>query len=344
MPGYQRLVVVLAACVVITALVGTWYLMKGEPSIGFGELLTTLRHAPDSSDTGGYLLRELRLPRLLLSLAAGGALGIAGVLLQYTLRNPIADPGLLGISQAAGWVVALSVMFPAAISGGMVPALCLVAGVLASGILVLLARSIRDPVRLILIGVVISLLFDTLSSATLILLPFNRLSGLSQYFSFTVGSLSAATWSDLSTVLPWLAVAVPIGLLSGRALNLLQLGDDIAIAQGMRVTRARAVLLGAATLLVAPVVAVVGPVSFVSLVAPHVAKWLLRTSNAYLVLPASAGIGAVVLLLADAAGRLLFFPREIPAGIWTIVVIGPVAVWMARQSIRQTTAAAGATS
>jgi iron complex transport system permease protein len=316
-------------------LVGTWFLMKGEPSIGLGQVWTSLWHAPDSSDVGGYLMRELRLPRLVMSLIAGGALGLAGVLLQYTLRNPIADPGLLGISQAAGWVVALAVMFPGAVSRTTLPLLCLAAGLLASTVLVVLARSIRDSVRLILIGVVISLLFDTLSSATLVLLPFNRLSGLSSYFSFTVGSVSSATWTELDSVLPWLAVAVPLALLSGRALNLLQLGDDVAIAQGMKVTRARALLLGCATLLVAPVVATIGPIAFVSLIAPHVAKWFLRTSNAFLVLPASAAIGAVVMLLADTAGRLLFFPREIPAGIWTIAVIGPVAVWMARRSIRE---------
>jgi len=333
--GAGRLLLLGAAGLAVILLVGCWYLIKGDPSISLSELMRSL-FGGDTKDNGAYLVRQVRLPRLLLALVAGGALGLAGAVLQYTLKNPIADPGILGMSQAAAFVVALSVLFPAAMPRLLLPVVCILAGLATSAILVLLAKSIRDPVRLLLVGVVLAALGSTLTSATIVLLPIDRAVGLGQFFGFTAGTVASASWSRLGLILPWLAVAVPAALLSGRALNLLQLGDDMAIGRGMRVTRARALLLTCACLLVAPVVAVVGPISFVALLSPHVAKVVLRTSNAHLVLPASAIVGAVVMLLADTAGRLLFFPTEIPAGIWTIVVVGPLAVVLARRSVGRT--------
>lgn len=327
----SRLSAVIVVCVSGCVLIAAWFLMSGEPAVGLSRVWTAV-FDPVADDTANLVIRDLRLPRLFLVLACGLALGLAGVILQDTLRNPIADPGLLGIGPAANWMVALSLLFPI-LGGALLPFLCLAAGVAVGAILVLVARSIRDPIRLALIGAVISMLCATLTAATLLVLPTNRATGLGQFFSFTVGSASTATWSRLSLVVPWLIVAVPLALLSGRALNLLQLGDDVAIGRGMKVTRARTLLLLCAALLVAPSVAAVGPVSFIALISPHVARAVLRTSNAHLVLPAAGVIGAAVLLLADAAGRLLFFPLEVPMGIWTIVVIGPAAIWMARHPV-----------
>ncbi|MGN6721202.1 MAG: FecCD family ABC transporter permease [Marmoricola sp.] len=331
--GRGRLLILGAATLATILVVGCWYLLDGDPRISMGTLIRALT-GQGSHDTGIYLVRQVRLPRLLLALLAGIALGLAGVVLQYTLRNPIADPGILGLSQASSLVVAVSVLFPGALPHLMLPVACIVAGLGASAILVVLAKSIRDPVRLLLVGVVLASLGATLTSAVIVLLPLDRAVGLGQFFGFTAGTIASASWSQIALVAPWLVVAIPAALLSGRPLNLLQLGDDMAIGRGMRVTRARALLLTCACLLVAPVVAVVGPISFVALLSPHVAKVVLRTSNAHLILPASAMVGAIVLLLADTAGRLLFFPTEIPAGIWTIVVVGPMAVILARRSAR----------
>ena len=331
--GAPRLVALLVGSAVLILAVGCWFLMRGAPSLSFSATMHAL--GGGGGGDGPYLVREVRLPRLILGITSGAALGLAGTVLQYSLRNPIADPSLLGVSQAASFVVALSVLFPNLLPQTALPFACLAAGIFASVLLVVLARSIRNPVQLILVGVVLALLGATLTSATIILLPTARNIGLSQFFGFTAGTIANGSWSRVDLLLPWLAVGVPAALLSGRALNLLQLGDDMAIGRGMRVTRARALLLVTAAVLVAPVVAVIGPLSFVALLAPHLARAVLRTSNAHLVLPASAAIGAVVVMLADTAGRLLMFPTEIPAGVWTIVVIGPVAIWMARSSGRR---------
>ena len=279
----------LLASAALIAGVGCWFLMKGAPSLSFGELVRAL--TGKGNGPGAFLVRDVRLPRLVLALACGAALGLAGTLLQYALRNPIADPSLLGVSQAASFVVALTVLFPTALPSAAVPFACLAAGILASVVLVVLARSIRNPVRLILVGVVLASLGATLTSATIILLPLARNIGLNQFFSYTAGSISSGSWQRVQLLAPWLAVGIPAALVSGRALNLLQLGDDVAIGRGMRVNRARLLLLGCAAILVSPVVAVVGPLSFVALLAPHLARTVVGTSNAHVVLPASAAIG-----------------------------------------------------
>lgn len=120
-----------------------------------------------------------------------------------------------------------------------------------------------------------------------------------------------------------------------RQLNLLQLGDELASGLGMKVTRVRFYLLTVAAILIAPVVAVTGPIGFVALLSPHMVRMLLRTSNAYSVLPTSALAGGLVLIVADTLARLLFFPLEIPVGVWTIAVIGPVVLWLASSKSRQ---------
>jgi iron complex transport system permease protein len=329
-----RVVVTVAAGIALIALVAAWYLSRGEPNVGIDVVWRAIVWSGDPSDPAAIAIRELRLPRVTLAIAAGAALGVAGVIMQDSLRNPIADPSLLGISQAAALVVAILLLFPGALPEVSTPLLTLAAGLVTGIILVLLARSIRDPVRLIIVGVVLGLLYTSLTSVALLLAPPGS-GGLSRFFTFTTGSVSSASWQRLDGIWPWLIVAFPLGLLCGRVLNVLQLGDDVASGLGMRVTRARLALLSIAVLLVAPVVAVAGPIAFVAFLSPHVARSLLRSSNAHGVLPTAAVVGALVVLLADSIGRLLFFPLEIPAGIWTIVVAGPIAIWFAGSALRR---------
>lgn len=324
-----RVVLLLAGAGAVIVVVGAWYLSRGEPNIGLGEVWNAVlgRSAPD--DIAAFTVRELRLPRLMLALLAGAALGLSGTIMQDALRNPIADPGLLGISQSASLVVAISLLFPGVVPDLGLPALCLIAGLVTGGVLVLVARTVRDPIRLVLIGFVMALFISTLTEIVTLLVPGEGASFLAQFYRFDIGSVSGASWNRLRPVWIWTALAIPLALLSGRTLNVLQLGDDMAASLGMHISRVRLALLSIAVLLVAPVVSVAGPIAFVALLAPHVSRALLRTTNAMSVLPASAAVGAVIVLLADVAGRLAFFPVEIPAGIWTIVLIGPVAILLA---------------
>jgi iron complex transport system permease protein len=341
-----RLLGVVGGVIVGIGMLGLWYLSRGEPNVSPGQAAATVldaiqgRPAADA-DVTAYLILELRLPRLLLGLVAGAGLGLSGVILQDTLRNPIADPSLLGVSSAAALGVAVLFFFPGLVPEPLTPAVALGAGLAAGTVLVLLARSIRDPIRLILIGALMAALLTTVTSIVLLLAPNTGGFNVARFMTYQVGSLSGASLDKLGAVLPWLGLAIPLALLGARTLNVLQLGDDVAAGLGMNVTRARFRLLVVAVLLVAPVVWVAGPIAFVALLSPHVARFALGSSNAYSVLPASAAIGAFVVLVADTTGRLLFFPTEVPVGIWTIAIVGPIAAFLAGPGLRAPATAPG---
>jgi iron complex transport system permease protein len=332
---WSRVVLVLLGGLVVAAVVAVVSLASGDPQLSPAEAWKALSGDPAIDETTRFVVQDLRLPRLIGAFMAGAALALAGVILQDSLRNPIADPSLLGISEAAVIAVTFAVLVPGFSSAVGTPILAMIAGMLAGGVIVLFARSIRDSVRLILIGAVLALLLTAVTT-TMVLFLFPDASGGEVAFllRYTTGSVSAVDWDDVRAILPWLLVAVPLALLSGRSLNLLQLGDDMAIGLGMRVTRARLLLFVVAMLLVAPVVAVTGPIAFVAFLSPHIARYLVRTSNAYAVLPVSLVVGGIVVALADLLGRLLFYPVEIPAGIWTVVIAGPIAVAVAGTRLR----------
>jgi iron complex transport system permease protein len=330
-----RLVLFLLACLCLGALAAAYTLTHGEPTVSLEEAWWAISGGPSIDETTRFVIRDLRLPRLIVALLAGAALALAGVILQDSLRNPIADPSLLGISEAAVLIVALTLFIPGFAFGISTPILALTGGLAAGSLIVTLARSIRDSVRLILMGAVLALLLTSVTTAiTLFLYPASGSGEVAFLLRFTTGSVSSTTWQELWSIVPWLIVAIPLGLVAARTLNLLQLGDDVASGLGMRVTRARLVLFLVAMLMVAPVTAVTGPIAFVAFLCPHIARFVLRTTDAHAVLPAAAAVGGLMVLAADLLGRLVFYPLEIPAGVWTIMVGGPIAVVLAGRVLR----------
>jgi iron complex transport system permease protein len=321
-----RLIAALAVCLVLIATLGLLNFVRGAPNVALAEVWRAVAAPADGASQAHFLIRELRIPRVLLATVCGLALGLVGVLLQDSLRNPLADPGLLGIAQGAGFATALSAIYPEVVPDLPQPLLCLIAGLLVGAVVVAFSGTIHDPVRVILTGAICSGFFGVLTSAVLLLAPYDRSAGIGSYLRYVSGSVSAAEWSQLWMVAPWLALGIPAALLSGRALNLLQLGDELASGAGLNPFRARLLLIFIALLLMSPVIAAVGPVAFVALFAPHIARGLLVSSDARQVLLLSGLCGAALLLAADTAGRLLFFPIEIPAGIWTVAIIGPATV------------------
>jgi len=339
----RRIAFVVAALSVSTGLIALWSLSRGEPTLGLAETWLALTgQGPERPNVSQLVVLELRLPRVLLACLAGAALGLAGTILQDTLRNPIADPGLLGVSQAATLVVAVALFFPGTLPDMATPVLAAAAGLAAGWIFVLLAGRLADPVRLILIGVLLAGLFGTTTTVLLFALPPEQALQTAELYRFSIGSLVASSWERVAVAAPWLMVTIPIALLCGRPLNLLQLGDDVASGLGMNVTRTRFGLMAVSVLLIAPVVAVAGPIAAVALLSPHIARFALRTSNAFAILPASALVGALVVLVADLLARLALYPIEVPAGVWTIIIAGPAAIWFAATRIRSAPSAAPA--
>lgn len=278
------------------------------------------------------VITTLRLPRVLLGMLLGAGMALSGVILQDALKNALADPGLLGVSTGASLVVAVIVVFDVAIPFGALPFLALLGG-LSSGLIILfVTRLTRDPVRTILIGAALSALMGALITATIVLAQPNDLQVL---YSFLVGSLTGRNHEDLITVLPWLAVGIPLSLLLGRVLNLLQLGDDMAEGLGLPVFRTRFLLFLVSIGMTAAMVAVAGPIGFVALLAPHMTRYLLRTSDSRQVLLIAALLGAVLLVGSDLLAREIFSPAELPVGLILTVVGSPIALILLRRALNE---------
>ncbi|WP_416150152.1 FecCD family ABC transporter permease [Salipaludibacillus sp. HK11] len=321
----QPLIRIVLVLLFTIGLIVIWNLTRGAPNVPLLDLWNAL-FATDSENTAHFLINELRLPRMLLVICCGGALGIAGVLLQDSLRNPLADPGLLGVSQGASFIVAFSFIYPELMPNIPLPILCLISGSLAGIAVLLLSGMNRSSIRVIICGAIVSSFIGTFTTALVLLAPPDKSVGLAGYFRFVIGSASGSSWNDLIMLAPWLIVGLSLAFLSGRALNLLQLGDDHATGMGLNPFRIRMFLLLIAMILISPVIATIGPVSFIALFAPHIARGMLRSSDSRKILLLSFLFGVVLLTIADTIGRLLFFPAEVPAGVWTILIIGPCAI------------------
>ena len=322
-PG-RRLALVLAVAAAASLGLAVLQLTRGEPVLGVGDAIDVLRR--DDSSTAAFLVRELRLPRVLAALLAGALLGASGVLLQDSLRNPLADPSLLGVGQGASFAMALFTFYPEIAPPLPRTAVSLVAGAATGVVVLLIAGRIRDSIRVILVGAVMTGFLGSITSLMILLVPPDRVDSFASYQRFVIGSVSPATWSAVAPLAIWFAVGLPFAIVAGRVLDLLKLGDDAAASAGLEPARARIALMALAMVLVAPAYALVGPIGFVALLAPHMARGALRTTGARPVIGAAAVLGAVQVLGADVLGRLLLFPRELPAGLWTVLIAGPFAV------------------
>jgi iron complex transport system permease protein len=332
-------VAVTAVLVAATVLLFCLSVGTGEFSIGVGDVVATLLGGGSRLDS--FVITGLRLPRALVALVVGLALGVSGALTQSIARNPLASPDVLGITAGAGTVAVLLVTATAGTAGAIagtltgtlgLPAAAL-AGGLGTGLLVyfLAWRRGIDGFRLVLIGVAIS---AVMQAVTTWLLVTADIRDVARAQAWLVGSLDGRTWSDVWPAL--VGAAVLLGVVAAVAFQLapLHLGDDVAAGLGVRLGAVRAVLLLCAVLLAALAVSAAGPVPFVALVAPQVAMRLLRLPTPPLV--ASGVVGALLLLGADLVARLL--PLTLPVGVVTAAVGGPFLVYLlVRANLRGTT-------
>ncbi|ULR48215.1 FecCD family ABC transporter permease [Streptomyces deccanensis] len=277
---------------------------------------------------------SVRLPRTALGLATGAALGLSGSLMQALTRNPLADPGILGVSAGAAFAVVLSV---GVLGIGSVYGYIWFAfgGAFAASVLVYLlgglGRSGSTPVKLALAGVAVTSLLFSLTSAIALTDP----DALNRYRFWSAGSLANQDEAVLLRVLPFLAVGAILALACAPALNSLALGDDVAKSLGLKLGLVRVQGVVAVTLLTGGAVAVIGPVVFVGLVVPHIARVLAQLAGIgpdhRWLLPLSAVLAPCLLLAADIAGRLLARPTEIQAGVLVAFVGGPFFIVLVRR-------------
>ncbi|MFT2720535.1 FecCD family ABC transporter permease [Deinococcus sp. A31D244] len=281
---------------------------------------------PDDS-TDSLVIHTLRLPRTLVAALAGAALGVSGLLLQGVTRNPLADPGILGVE--AGGALAILIMvvfFPAAPAALFVPAAFL-GGLLAAAAAYGAARTAGvTPLRLALAGVAVASLAAAATRAVQLLFEERAQGAL---FALS-GSLAGRTWEQLAQIAPWLGGGLLLSLLAAPRVNVLTLGEDVARSLGARTDRDRLIVTGLGVLLAAGSVSVSGPIGFVGLIVPHAARALSGPDHRRS-LPLAALLGAGFLTLADTAARLIDRPAETPVGILVAAVGAPVFVLIARR-------------
>ena len=287
-------------------------------------LKTIFGHGNDLTST---IVWDLRIPRVLVAVIVGVNLAVSGALLQSVMRNPLADPGLTGVSSGAS-VTVLLIMLVFPNFGNWVPLAAMVGGTVAVTIVYALAwkKNGISPVRIILAGVAVNAIFGGITGLLSILYS-DKLPAALQWMN---GSLSGKGMTDVYTLLLYSIFGWIAALFCIRSENLLALGEKVAVNLGENTNKIRIILSLVAVYLAAVSVSVVGLLGFVGLVVPHMAR-LIVGSNYRLLMPMSMVMGAVVLLIADTIGRSLFAPLDIPAGIVMAMVGGPYFLYLMRK-------------
>lgn len=311
----------LAGSCVLSILVGTEHV---DPHTA----RSALWHYTDTGDE--WIVHDLRLPRTVLGLVVGVAIGVSGALIQGVTRNPLADAQVLGVNAGAGLTVVAAIAYLGvrdvgsflwfAFAGAAV-------AVVAVQLLTALGRRAVSPVRMLLAGVAVGAVLDGFSFT--IRLHHPRAFDSMRYWD--AGALDGKAMSVSAVVGPFVAAGVVLAVVVARSLNLLSLGDDTATALGGRVLRTQVLSVVAVTLLAGAATAAAGPIGFVGLMVPHIVRRVVGPDWRWILLY-SVCVGPIVLLLADVAGRVVVAPAELPAGIVTAFIGAPVLIVLIRRA------------
>lgn len=273
-----------------------------------------------------FVLETLRLPRIVMAMLAGASLAVSGLVLQALIRNPLASPDLIGITGGASVAVVFYFGWLASsVSISWLPLIASIGAAIVAFTIYLLAWSEGvQPIKLILIGIGISA--ATSSMTTLLMLFSSDMASLSAY-TWLTGSVYGSNWQDVQQILPWALIPIPLILSVSKTLDAMQLGDALATGLGINIQPSRAALLLLSVILASSAVAYTGAISFVGLLAPHIARSLIK-GNTLILVPAAALIGGQLVVLADLAGRALFGPLDLPAGIFVSAIGAPFFIFL----------------
>ena len=291
----------------------------GTYTLSFEEIWAAFQ--PD--DKNYFTLMEYRLPRAVLAILLGGALAISGVLVQSVVRNPLASPDILGINNAAGLVAVSVLMFLPNLAFYWMPIFAFLGGVLSFVILWIVCGFNFRPIKMAIIGVALSALWAAISHYLMLTNPVE----INTAMLWLTGSLWGRSWSYLNVVLPWLVVLLPLPFIFCRDLDTLGLGENKASTLGVTVNKVQISVLVLAVALSTTAVAICGPIAFLGLVAPHLARRLVGGRHRTL-LPAALIIGALLLQLSDILARVIDPPTELPAGILTAIIGAPYVCYL----------------
>lgn len=286
----------------------------GTYTLSFDEISQAFH--PD--DKNYFTLMEYRLPRALLAIIIGGALAISGVLVQSVVRNPLASPDILGINNAAGLVAVTVLIFLPNLAFYWLPIFAFIGGVLSFILLWMICAFNFRPIKMAIIGVALSALWAAISHYLMLTNPVE----INTAMLWLTGSLWGRSWAYVNVVLPWLLVLLPLPFIFCRDLDTLGLGENKAATLGVSVNKTQILVLVLAVALSTTAVAICGPIAFLGLVAPHLARKLVGGRHRTL-LPASMLIGTLLLQISDILARVIDPPTELPAGILTAIIGAP---------------------
>lgn len=329
--GTARRTAWLLALVALVLLLCVASVAIGARNVSLAEVVGALQGSSETVGEGAVLKR---LPRTVLAVIVGAALAMAGTAMQAVTRNPLAEPGIMGVSSGAALAVVASISFlgmhrPFALMG------MAIAGAACAAVFVYTVGSLggggATPYKLALAGAASAAAFISLTNA--IMLP--RVDLLRTFQFWRVGSVGGASWESISVALPFIVVGALICVWTARGMNSLALGDALATGLGEHVLRTRAIVACGAVVLCGAATAVAGPIGFVGLLVPHLCRTLIGPDHRWLV-PCSALAGAVLLLGADVLGRVIARPEEVEVGVVTAFLGAPFLIWIVRrQKLRE---------
>lgn len=306
----RKLLIVLLSCLVLLAFAAN--MVSGKNWIPFDYWL--------SDDPRGWIITQLRLPRAILAATIGGALGLCGAVLQGYLRNPLADPGVLGVSSGAALGAVISIYFGTSAAQWALPTYAMLGATLTMVLLLLLVGRGGSVVTFVLAGVILSSLTGALTALVISLAP--NPYAVSEVINWLMGALTDRSMNDVKIALPFMAIGAALLFTTGRSLDALSLGEDAARSLGVNLTRLQCVIILGCGLAVGASVAVTGVIGFVGLVVPHLMRPLVRQQPSALLLP-SALAGSALLLIADASVRLISGVGELKLGIAMALIGAP---------------------
>jgi len=299
-------------------------LLVGGTPLRFDQIVAQLAH-PHGEGVVNAIVWQLRLPRVCIAATVGASLALCGAMLQGMLRNPLVDPYLTGVSAAAAAAIAIAIL--AGIAAPATPAIGFLAGLGAALLVAALARrgGGLDSNRLILAGVSLSTLFAAIVTLALVRAQSNNYAGT--IVAWLAGSMAGRGWHDLAIAAPYVVAGTALAISAIGPLNALRIGDLRARAVGVDVERAQWIILASSSLLAASSVVLAGLVGFIGLIVPHVGRRIVG-SDARVLLPASAAIGATLCMLADAICRRIVAPAELPIGVLLALIGVPAFLYL----------------
>ena len=303
----------------------------GETAFGLADYTRALSDPLSGEAT---VLWQIRLPRVLCALCVGAALGLAGAVMQGLLRNPLAEPGVIGVSGTAAFAAALAIVTGMAAIPGAVEASALIGAAVAGGLLTVVGARLKAPEGLILFGVALSSFSGAATALIFNLSPSPIASA--EVMAWMLGSVANRSWFDVSWVAAALAIAAVFAVLARHGLRMLTLGEDVARASGLPLAQLRVCALLAAAIASGAAVAVAGVIGFVGLAAPHLVRSAVRGDPARVLLP-SALAGGLILVIADLATRVIPTDQELKLGVFTALIGAPlfaVIAWRAAKEWR----------